>query len=89
MAPESYLALTSAKVGWGSATMYRCTGEKKYRDVAVQVADMLVDTQTDAGVWLRRPQFSSIEEQPVPASLDTTMERCNWLFEIVKGLQRR
>lgn len=88
MAPESYLSLTSAKVGWGSATMYRCTGEKKYRDVAVQVADMLVETQTNEGVWLRTPQFDSVEKQPVPASLDTTMERSIWLLEIIKGLQR-
>ncbi|MBW2086896.1 MAG: hypothetical protein JRI54_12850 [Deltaproteobacteria bacterium] len=88
MAPESYQSLTSAKIGWGCATMYRCTGEKKFKDVAIQVADMLVETQTDEGVWLRTPQFDSVEKQPITASLDTTLERCNWLFEIIKGLQR-
>jgi len=86
--PEVYHHLTSAKVGWGASVLYGITGEKQYQEVLLQVADMLVETQTEEGAWLRRPDFETIEGHPVPPLLDTTLERCIWLYVYVKELKR-
>jgi hypothetical protein len=86
--PEAYQSLTSAKVGWGTSVLYRITGEKRFKDIAEQVGSYLLITQTDEGVWVRRPQFNSVKDQPIPNSLDTTLERCLWLYEIARGLNR-
>jgi hypothetical protein len=87
--PDVYQSLTSAKVGWGASVLYRITGEKRFEKTTLHVGNYLLDTQTDEGVWIRRPQFESVNDQPIPNSLDTTLERCLWLFEMARGLEKR
>ena len=86
--PEVYQSLTSAKVGWGASVLYRVTGEKRFKEIISHVGSYLLNTQTEEGVWIRRPQFNSIKDQPIPNSLDTTLERCLWLFEMARSLER-
>jgi rhamnogalacturonyl hydrolase YesR len=86
--PEVYQSLTSAKVGWGASVIYRITGEKRFEDITLQVGKFLLDTQTEEGIWIRRPQYNSIKDQPMPNSLDTTLERCLWLYEMARGVER-
>lgn len=84
--PDVYQTLTSAKIGWGASVLYRITGENRFKDVTLQVANFLMDTQTSEGIWIRKPQFNSINDQPIPQSLDTTLERCLWLYEMARGI---
>ena len=87
-APDVYQSLTSAKVGWGASVLYRLTGEKRFEKITLDVGSYLLRTQTDEGVWIRKPQFNSINDQPIPNTLDTTLERCLWLYEMARGLER-
>ena len=84
--PGSLGDLTSAKVGWGSAVLYGLTGDDRHADAARTVADMLVATQEPSGVWLRRPEITRNEDQPLATSLDTSLERVCWLYEIARYL---
>ena len=63
--PGSLGDLTSAKVGWGSAVLYSLTGDGRHADAARRVAEMLVATQEPNGVWLRRPEITRFEDQPL------------------------
>ncbi|MHB1134391.1 MAG: prenyltransferase/squalene oxidase repeat-containing protein [Chloroflexota bacterium] len=84
--PDVYRALTSAKVGWGAAVLYQLTGEKRFAEVASGIADYVVEEQTREGLWLRKPQYQSVAQQPFVPSLDTTLERCLWLREIARAI---
>ena len=84
--PGSLGDLTSAKVGWGSAVLYSLTGDGRHADAARRVAEMLVATQEPNGVWLRRPEITRFEDQPLATSLDTSLERVCWLYEIARYL---
>ena len=84
--PAALHALTSAKIGWGASLLWSITGDQRYRDIALEVGDDVVGRQTPDGVWLRTPQYASAEEQPVWTSLDTSIERACWLYEIARNL---
>ena len=66
--------------------LYQLTGEKRFAEVASGIADYVVGEQTAEGLWLRKPQFQRVADQPFVASLDTTLERCLWLREIARAL---
>ncbi len=84
--PAALHALTSAKIGWGASLLWSITGDLRYRDIALEVGDDVVAQQTPDGVWLRTPQYASVGDQPVPTSLDTSIERACWLYEIARNL---
>jgi hypothetical protein len=64
----------SHKVAWGAAVLYDLTGERRYANLAMDIADYLVNIQHDAGAWL--------QDQPVHTSFDQTAEIAIWLTEI-------
>ena len=64
--------LRAGKVGWASAVLYTLTGEPKYRDMAIRVGDMLVETQSDHGSWSLAGAYQN----------DITAEMVVWLDEI-------
>lgn len=84
--PDIYACATSAKVAWGAAEMYAVSGERRYFDLSMRIADWLISTQEPRGIWLRRPQFESVEVQPLPISLDTSLERAVYMHEIPRAL---
>ena len=84
--PWAFEALTAAKVGWGASVLYRCTGDARLAEAARSVGNMLLQTQEPNGAWLRRPQYASYDEQPIDRSLDTSLERVCWLYEIARAL---
>lgn len=68
------------KVGWGGAMLYSVTGESRYKNIALKVADYFVNTQREDGSWAEDP------EAPDYAILDLTAEFTMWLNEIVHFL---
>ncbi len=66
-----FASLRAGKVSWAASSLYRLTHEEKYRDIAVKVADNLVDQQTERGSWP-----SIIGEN------DATAEMTYWLDQI-------
>jgi hypothetical protein len=54
--------------------------------MALKVAGWLVEIQTGEGAWVRPGAFRSLKEQPLPVSLDTTLERGFFLHEIAGAI---
>lgn len=77
--------ITNAKLGWGAAQMFAATADETWADLACRITRQLLATQGVDGVWLR-PQFVSAAQQPLPVSLDTSVERMVYLFEIPRLL---
>lgn len=71
----------SHKLGWGAAVLYRITGEDRYRDIALRVADVLVALQDPDGPW-----FGA---RPLHVSLDQTAECALWLRVIPAEIAAR
>ena len=82
--PEIYEHITNGKMGWGGALLYAATGEERYRELASRVGRWLVEVQTPEGPWIRRPRYSSLSEQPLAVSLDTTLERGFFMLELAR-----
>jgi hypothetical protein len=66
--------------------LYGITGRDRYAEAARAVGDMLVRTQEPVGIWVRRPQIAKLEDQPLMGSIDTSLERVCWLYEITRYL---
>ena len=83
---EVYNMLTSAKIGWGSSVLYRATGNQRYADIMVTVADHVVATQEQEGGWVRYPFFPGWEGQPPVLGVDVSLERTVWLSFMAASL---
>jgi hypothetical protein len=81
---DVYASITNAKVAWGAGTIYGISRDPRYGQLCERIAGWLLSVQTPEGVWLRRPMFSTVEEQPLAVSLDTSLERAVYMFELAK-----
>lgn len=64
----------SHKVAWGASVLARVGDDPAAREMAIRVANFLVDIQDASGGWLM--------DQPLVTSLDQSAEIATWLFEI-------
>ncbi len=78
--------VTSAKIGWGAAEMFKQTGDIAWRDLAIRVTHSIVTTQSPNGIWIR-PDFPRWVPQPLLVSMDTSIERMFYLREIPHSLR--
>ncbi|MFH1006363.1 MAG: hypothetical protein V1800_02510 [Candidatus Latescibacterota bacterium] len=69
----------SGKAGWGSSIMARVTGEERYRDGAVAVADYLTETQHESGAWPHALLDTPFEELPPAITFDLAGEFIAWM----------
>jgi len=81
-----YTNITNGKVAWGAAEMYGATGDASWRELALRIGGWICSEQDASGVWVRRPQFESQEQQPLPISLDTSIERMFYMIDIQRAL---
>jgi hypothetical protein len=63
---------SSGKAGWGCAMLYRITGEKTYREIALHIAEKIISRQKPNGSW-------SASAKPTEAEMDLTAEFTLWL----------
>ena len=64
----------SHKVAWGASVLARVGDDKEALEMAIRIADFLVDIQDTSGGWL--------VDEPLETSLDQSAEIATWLFEI-------
>jgi hypothetical protein len=64
----------SHKLAWEAAIATRITGEPRYTELAVTIADHLLGIQDPSGAWLA--------DQPAHTTFDQTAEIAIWLREI-------
>lgn len=84
---EIYACATNGKLAWGATEMYGVTGDERYLTLATRISDWLIATQDPSGVWVRRPQFDTVQAQPLPVSLDTSVERLFYMYDIPRALE--
>jgi hypothetical protein len=73
---------SSGKAGWGCAMLYRITGEKTYREIALHVAEKIISRQKLDGSW-------SASDKPTEAEMDLTAEFTLWLSLISTNILAR
>ena len=74
---------SSGKAGWGCAMLYRSTGEARYRDIALRVAEFIMSKQNQDGGWYCRGRDLT------NADFDLTAEYTLWLSLISTNILAR
>lgn len=82
---EMFTSARCGKVGWGAALLYQATGGERYRELALRVANFLVESQLPDGRWT----FSAEGWPARHAEVDVTAEFVALLDEIIQGLSSR
>ncbi|MFO1200752.1 MAG: hypothetical protein U1E86_27695 [Burkholderiaceae bacterium] len=82
-----YANITNGKVAWGAAEMYGATADPEWLRLVERIGAWVVGEQGADGIWVRRPQFASSQAQPLPISLDTSVERMFYMIDIPRALQ--
>jgi hypothetical protein len=82
---------SSGKAGWGCSLLYRNTGERKYREIALRVARQIIGYQTPAGYFLLgvAPAGASEPSTFAPFVYDVTAEFVLWLTLIAANVLAR
>ena len=83
---EIYSVITNRKAAWGAAQLYAVTGDAKYAKLSLDIWQWTMDTQTPEGLWLRHPEYSSLEEQPLEFTVDAAVESGLYMFELARSL---
>lgn len=83
---EIYSVITNRKAAWGAAQLYSVTGDAKYAQLSLHIWQWTMDTQTPEGLWLRHPEYSSLEEQPLEFTVDAAVESGLYMFELARSL---
>lgn len=73
------------KLGWGSAILYRITGDARYLRTNQQITQYYLDTQHADGYWLS-PAYETVEAQPLKLTTDLTSEFSSWLLDYMAEL---
>lgn len=85
-ADDVYRIISNGKVAWGLGAMYAATKDPQFADEAQKVWAWHYEIQSPDGRWLRVGQFDSFDDQPLHVTLDTTLERAFYMFELSRTL---
>ncbi|MEM8588583.1 MAG: hypothetical protein AAGG65_11025 [Pseudomonadota bacterium] len=85
-ADDIYRIISNGKVAWGLGWMHLATRDPAFAKAAQDVWAWHCDIQADDGRWLRVGQFDSLDVQPLHITLDTTLERAFYMFELSRTL---
>jgi hypothetical protein len=83
---EIYEIISNGKVAWGLAAMYAATRDQQFQKYALDTWAWHCSVQSPDGRWLRVGQIASLDEQPLHITLDTTLERAFYMFELSRTL---
>ena len=72
--------LAAGKVGWAASLLYKVSGEKKYREMAVRVGDNVIAAQAKTGCW---------NSPGTTPNNSVTAEMVVWLDEIHQAADRK
>jgi hypothetical protein len=73
--------ISSGKAGWGCAMLYRITGKRRYRDIALGIANNIISMQNPDGSWgsLRKRYVRPGKPRLRISDFDLTAEFILWL----------
>ena len=78
--------LSACKVMWGSAELYRISGNPEHGKTAKRILDQLCRTQDESGAWAHTIWSLSLEEQPFEVTADIVNELCAEMSETLFNL---
>lgn len=82
--PDVATHITNGKVAWGLGEMSLVSPIPTYRVLAEAVLRNIIAAQEPSGVWVRRPEYQGEDTQPLATSLDTSLERASYMFDLAK-----
>ncbi len=83
---ELFGVITNRKVAWGAAELFSVTGDSAYAEMSARIWSWTLETQTPEGIWLRHPEYASLDEQPRDLTVDATVESGLYMFELARTL---
>lgn len=86
--PHAFSWTTSGKSGWGSAILYRLTGDPRCKKTALMEMEFILSLQQPEGPMLF-PGTESIEAQATRTTYDLTGEYTAWLTDVAAELMMR
>ena len=51
-----------------------------------QIWRLVMETQTENGLSIRRLEYNSINDQPLDTTIDTSLERAFYMFQLAKAI---
>jgi hypothetical protein len=83
--------ISSGKSGWACAMLYRITGERRYRDIAIYTANNILSMQNPDGSWgsLWKRHFQPGKRGLRNSDFDLTAEFVLWLSVISANIMAR
>ena len=78
--------MNTSKLAWGASQMALFSTDTRYRELAIEVADWMAESQSPSGIWVRNPDAHTEETQPIPITLDATLDRAFYLTEVIAAL---
>jgi hypothetical protein len=85
---DRFQSYASGKVAWGCSLLYRLTGDKKYQETSLRIANFIVDTQLPEGTWINKPFYQRLEDQPFTLTVDLTVEMAYWLCQMASEIRK-
>ena len=66
----------------------QCSRLQEIRNIVSckQIWRWVMETQTENGLWIRRPEYNSINDQPLDITIDTSLERAFYMFQLAKAI---
>ena len=80
---------SSGKAGWACSMLYRTTGEKKYRDIALNIASRFMSKQEADGNWVATGYDAEGPKSLTSLDIDATAELSIWLALIASNIAAR
>jgi hypothetical protein len=77
---DAFHFTTAGKCGWGSAMLFRTTGDERYLEKCLSQMEFILSCQ-QAGGWMRGPGTESFEAQPIRTTYDFTADFTSWLID--------
>ena len=77
---DAFHWVTAGKAGWGSAMLYRRTGDPQFRRSCLSQMEFILGSQHADG-YMRGPGVEDMNGQPIRTTYDYTADFSCWLFD--------
>ena len=77
---DAFHFTTAGKGGWGSAMLFRTTGDKRYLEKCLSQMEFILSCQQPGG-WMLGPGTADFNAQPIRTTYDFTADFTSWLID--------
>lgn len=77
---DAFHFTTAGKGGWGSAMLFRTTGDRRYLEKCLSQMEFILSCQQPSG-WMLGPGTADFNAQPIRTTYDFTADFTSWLVD--------